>query len=66
MKTIISAISLAIAIAGGVMSISSTLLVIPGLDPAIAHLWPQVLAAATLVDRIGNIIIAQLNAQPKP
>lgn len=49
--------SLAVAIAGGILAVSNQLIAIPGLPGWLTCSWPVVLALATLVDRIGNIVL---------
>lgn len=61
-KLIIDLVSLAIAIAGGLLAIGNEIkdLNLPGW---LTQLWPTLLVGATIVNRIGNILLAHFASQ---
>lgn len=56
-KLILDLSSLATAVAGGVLAFGDKWVQIPGLPDGLVHSWPLVIFTATVIDRVGNIII---------
>lgn len=59
-KLIIDLVSLCVAIAGGILAVANQITAIHDLPGWLTNSWPAVLAGATLIDRIGNIILNAL------
>ena len=65
-QSIIHYLTLILALTGAVFAFGDQVQVLSFLSPELAHKWPFVLALATVVDRIGKIMLEFLNKeQPK-
>lgn len=63
MKTsekIVHILSLLIAIAGGILSFGDKWISMPGVPDWLTHSWPTFVFAATVVDRMGNLLIDKI------
>lgn len=59
-KTIVDITSLAVAVSGGILAVANQITAIPALPGWLTNSWPAVLAVATLIDRIGNIVLKNM------
>lgn len=54
-------ISALIACVGVILAIGDTITNIPGLNPTLVHAWPTVFFLATIVDRVGKVLLNYLS-----
>lgn len=66
LKLILDLTGLFVSIAAGLLAIGNQITAIPGIPGWIVNGWPVVIVAATIIDRVGNIIISYLNPKTEP
>ena len=70
-KTALNIVTLLIALTGAVFAFGDQVAVLSLINPTLAHHWPFVLAFATVVDRVGKLLLdflddGELNNSTKP
>lgn len=63
--TIIHGITIALAVADGILAQSANISAFSTIDPRLAQYWPQLMAGIVVFDRIAKIVLQQINTGPE-
>lgn len=62
-KIIFNSVTIAIAVAGGILAVGDEIKAIPNLPGWLINAWPVFIFIATITSRIGSIVVIHLTKQ---